>query len=113
MDARLEKLKALGCNTDEALERFVGDEELYLTCLDEMLADAQLDKLGEALEAGDCDNAFHYAHYLKGVYGNMGITQAYRDCAEMTEVLRRNDLGEQLLLTYRRVRELIENIKAI
>ena len=43
----------------------------------------------------------------------MGITQAYRDCVEMTEALRRKDLGEQLLVTYRRVRELIEKIKAI
>ena len=53
IDQRLDKLKALGCDVDGALERFLGDKQLYLTCFDDLLADECFDKLGAALEQRD------------------------------------------------------------
>ena len=113
MDKKLEKLRSLGCDIDGALERFMGDEQLYLICLDEMVADKNLDMLETALESGDGDNAFRYAHTLKGVYGNMGIKQAFKECADISSSLKSGSPCEQLMRSCCNIREFIEQIKAI
>ena len=45
----LEKLRAWGCDLDGALERFLGDEELYISCLPMLAEDEAFDGLKEAL----------------------------------------------------------------
>ena len=45
----LEKLRAWGCDLDGALERFLGDEELYKSCLPMVAEDEAFDGLKEAL----------------------------------------------------------------
>ena len=45
----LEKLRAWGCDLDGALERFLGDEELYKSCLPMVAEDESFDGLKEAL----------------------------------------------------------------
>lgn len=42
----------------------------------------------EAVEAGDLKSAFEAAHGLKGVLGNLSLTQRYDPVAEITELLR-------------------------
>ena len=53
----LEKLRAWGCDLDGALERFLGDEELYKSCLPMVAEDEAFDGLKEALaeEKGDAN----------------------------------------------------------
>ena len=41
----LEKLRAWGCDLDGALERFLGDEELYKSCLPMVAEDEAFDGL--------------------------------------------------------------------
>ncbi len=113
MDARLEKLRQLGCDIDEALERFMGDEQLYFICFDDLLSDENLDRLGDALRCKDYENAFHYAHMLKSVYANMGMTPLYNDCVAIVEPLRAGSGGDYLLENYGRMESFMRSVRQI
>lgn len=88
MDARIERLHAMGCHTGEALERMVDDEEFYMECLQEALENPGFDALAKALAAGDTAAAFDCAHALKGVLGSVGLTPMFRKTVELVEPLR-------------------------
>lgn len=96
----LEELRNWGCDIDGALERFIGDEELYITCLYTVLADKAFGGLGEALGAGQVREAFEYAHTLKGVLANMGLTPMYDITVRIVEPLRVGEDTEGLLALY-------------
>ena len=52
------------------------------------LQDANFEKLKDAIEAGDLDAAFDAAHALKGVMGNVSLTNLFEPVCAMTEDLR-------------------------
>ena len=83
-----EKLNDFGANTSEGLSRCYGNEMLYLRLVGMIPAEANFDKLQDALQSGDLDGAFEAAHALKGVLGNLSLTPMYQVCSEMTELLR-------------------------
>ncbi|MEG2176445.1 MAG: Hpt domain-containing protein [Oscillibacter sp.] len=88
MDDLIEKLTAYGGDMDGAMGRFVDDAALYESCFTVFLADEAFPKLGEALETSDYEKAFEYAHTLKGVTGNMGLTPLYEVICQIVEGLR-------------------------
>ena len=77
MNEVLEGLNAWGCDLEGALERFLGDEKLYQSCLPMVVEDESFDGLKEALAADERKKAFDCAHTLKGVFANMGITPMF------------------------------------
>lgn len=113
MDTRLEKLRQLGCGIDEAMDRFMNDEQLYLSCFENLLVDESFEKLGSALQNGDLENAFHYAHMLKSVYANMGMDPIYKDCVVIVEAARDGNFTDDLLQSYDRMKAFMEKIKQI
>lgn len=113
IDQRLDKLKALGCDVDGALERFLGDKQLYLTCFDDLLADECFDKLGAALEQLDSKSAFQWAHKLKGVYANMGMTPVLNDCVKLVEPLRTGEVSPDMPPIYKSMQDFMNQIKQI
>lgn len=84
----LKALRDWNCDVNGALERFVGDEELYKTCLHSVMADEAFVGLGGALERREIKEAFDYAHTLKGVLANMGLTPMYDITVRIVEPLR-------------------------
>lgn len=89
----IDNLKKLGADTESGLARCVNNEEFYLKMVGLSLQDDKFEKLRSAIEAGDLDSAFEAAHALKGVLGNVGLTQLFEPVSEMTEELRgRNDI---------------------
>ena len=84
----IEKLRELGANVDEGLERCMGMEDFYLEMIELGLSDDRFEALGKALEEGNLDDAFEDAHALKGVVGNLALTPLYETVSEMTENLR-------------------------
>ena len=82
------ELRKWGCDVDGALERVVGDEELYRDCLQSIAHDEAFFALGDALRAGDVDRAFDHAHTLKGVLANLGLTPLYDIVVRVVEPLR-------------------------
>ena len=77
-----------GVDTQSAIERFMGDSELYRQCLEAFIDDGDFAALGSALESGDCEKAFFAAHTLKGVSGNLGLEPIHATLIDIVEPLR-------------------------
>lgn len=77
-----------GVDTESAIERFMGDSELYRQCLEAFIDDGDFAALGAALESKDCEKAFFAAHTLKGVAGNLGLEPMHATLQEIVEPLR-------------------------
>lgn len=88
MNEVIEKLRKKGCDIDGAMSRFLGDEELYMSCFNDVLNDAAFGQLKEALEADNAQAAFDAAHTLKGVISQMGLTSLLKITVEIVEPLR-------------------------
>jgi HPt (histidine-containing phosphotransfer) domain-containing protein len=88
----IDKLRELGANVEEGLERCMGMEDFYIEMVELGLSDERFEELGPTLEAGDLDNAFEQVHALKGVIGNLALTPLYETVCELTEHLRAKEL---------------------
>lgn len=99
-DTLLLQLREWGCDIDGAMTRFLNDEELYVECLHTLLEDESFFKLEESLNQHEIDQAFHWAHTLKGVLANMGLTPIYDVVTQIVEILRAGS-DENTLPIYR------------
>lgn len=88
MEMTFQALEEWGCDVEGALERFLDDKELYMTCLQTVITDGNFAKLGVALEEEKVSEAFDYAHTLKGVFANLGLTPMYAIVEMIVEPLR-------------------------
>ncbi len=87
-------------DVDGGLKRVAGNKKLYrslLTQFAEKEGDAA-GQLSEALKAGDHSLAERIAHTVKGVSGNLGITQVQLAAASVEKALRQNDPAVSSLL---------------
>ena len=108
----LEKLRAWGCDLDGALERFLGDEELYKSCLPMVAEDESFDGLKEALAEDERKKAFDCAHTLKGVFANMGITPMFDTVEKIVEPLRAG-INDGLMPVYEELSREREHLRSI
>lgn len=92
LDSQLNKLQLLNVNIEETLERFVGNEMLYLKCLSKFIDDNNYESLKTSIANNDVVNAFESAHALKGVSANLGLNDLYKEVAEITEIFRANSM---------------------
>lgn len=99
MGALLDGLREWGCDVDGAMERFMEDEELYVSCLNTILTDEAFTGLGSALQTGESRKAFEYAHTLKGVLANLGLTPMFDITVRIVEPLRA-ERDEDLIPAY-------------
>ncbi len=83
-----EMFEAYGADYHSTMARFMGNEAMYMKFLDMLFKDDNLEKLGEALEKQDYEEAFSAAHTLKGVVGNMGLTPLFHAVCAVVEPLR-------------------------
>ena len=89
---RLQTLfESYGVDWPRTMDRFVGSEELYVECLDMLLADDNLPALRASLAAGDMKAAFDAAHTLKGVAANMGLAPLLTAVSIIVEPLRTDE----------------------
>ena len=84
----IEKLSEFGADTNDALERFMNNEQFYLMLVEKALKDDSLERLDAALKDGKLDEGFEIAHSLKGVLLNLSLTPLYEVVVEITELLR-------------------------
>ena len=95
-----EKLKSLGCNIDEALERCMGDIDFYIECLPEAFVKERYEKLEELIKEKNYNEAFEAAHALKGVLANLSLDPMFEPVSNVTEALRsRTDMDYSGLLS--------------
>lgn len=90
----LNKLENWGCDVKSALIRCVDDEEFYIDCLKNFACDDCFEKLNVALQEKNFTQAFEFAHSLKGVAGNLGLTPIYNLLYVLVEKLRSNQYDD-------------------
>lgn len=86
--SKIDDLKALGVNVDEALERFMGNGALYEKMLNKLTNAVKDVQVLPFFEAGDHKTALENAHALKGVTGNLSVTPLYKGYTEIVDELR-------------------------
>lgn len=91
MTEKLEKLREYGAEVDEALQRFMNNEALYVKCLNIFLTDDNLPLLAKAMSDKNYDQAFFAAHALKGVMLNLSLTPLYNTVVPLVEALRHKE----------------------
>lgn len=72
----------------DGVARFVGHAELYEKYLKTFPQDPNYAAMEEALRCGDGEAAFHAAHTLKGVSGNLSLNDLYLTLLPLVEALR-------------------------
>lgn len=97
-DTTRQSLEALGMDLNQTLARFVGNEKLLFRFLNKLPQDETFEKLKQAIDAGDTEDAFHQAHTLKGVVGNLGLDDIFNAVDPMVETLRQGQLEESKAL---------------
>lgn len=86
-----EVLEKAGINTDDAMERFMGNEAMYEKYLARFVGDKTYEDLIEAVGKKDWQKAFETTHTLKGTTGTLSITGLFDLFSKQTEFFRGGD----------------------
>lgn len=84
----IEELSALGINVESALSRLKNNKQLYIEFLREFINDSDWIGLSCSLEELNSQEAFDYAHGLKGMAANLGLEKITELLSELVEILR-------------------------
>lgn len=87
-------LKSAGIDYDNAVNRFMGDSELFEEALQIFLKKINTKELCEAFEQKDYPRMFEEAHSLKGTFANLDMSLLYMYACNLTELLRREPYNE-------------------
>lgn len=98
-------LKQVGVNSDSAIERFMGNESLYVRMLKKFLDDKTFACLVESVSAKDGKTALESSHTLKGICGNLSIDCLYTLFSEQVTLMRADKWEE----AYAMMDEITEN----
>ena len=110
MDADFrQKMEENGADVETTINRFMGNEAMYLKFLGKILDDQNYKMLGENLEAKNYEEAFKCAHTLKGVTANLGLDPIQKAVSELVEEIRGKEAGE---INEARVDEEWQNVKS-
>lgn len=85
------QLLAADVDLGATLERFRNNEDLYEKYLSIFLEDNSFDELKINIIIKNYDEAFKYAHALKGVAANLGLQSIYEAVYTLVEKLRAGD----------------------
>lgn len=74
---RLKQLTDGGIDVENGLVRFMGNEDFFERFLKKFLDDENYEKLKEAAKNGDVEKMITASHTLKGVCGNLSMTELF------------------------------------
>lgn len=77
-----------GIDYDNGLNNCMGDTSFYKAMLSSFTEDACYSNAKNALQSKDYEALFDCFHELKGVCGNLGLSELYNVVAETVELLR-------------------------
>lgn len=75
------QMDRLGVHTQEAIDRFMGNEALFLSFVCKLPEKLDFTRIHSGLEEEDEDAFYLHVHSLKGMAGNLGLVPIY-DCAQ-------------------------------
>lgn len=82
------KLEENGVEVENTINRFMGNEAMYLKFLGKFLEDKNCINIGKNLEKKNYEEAYKCAHTLKGVAANLGLEPIQRTVSVLVEELR-------------------------
>lgn len=94
-------------DVEGSLARFAGMESMYVRFLKKFPEDRTYDALKQAVQEKNQKETEMYAHTLKGICGNLGLTGLYRKSDELVKAVREGRSGEIEPL-YGEIRALME-----
>lgn len=115
-DSRREVLTRIGVNIEEALDRFVGKEDLLVLFLKKFAKDSSYESLKAAMAEKQYEDAFEAAHALKGICGNLSIVHLFEVVCKEVEFLRAKQYSQadewypEVVKEYERVIEELKNL---
>lgn len=83
-----EVLEKAGIDTDDAMERFMGNEAMYEKYLVRFVGDKTFESLIKAVAEKDWKRAFEATHTLKGTTGTLSISSLFDLFSKQTELFR-------------------------
>lgn len=98
MSAWMVALSQSGIEVEQALERFMNNEALYLRFLNKFLQDENFSGIASSASSGDYDAMLTYAHTLKGVAGNLGLMPLYQLLDTLVLRLRSHETADMQAL---------------
>lgn len=87
-------MERVGVNIEEAMDRFVDNEELLMLFIGKFAHDPSYESFKSAMEERRYDDAFKSLHSLKGVCGNLSITKLFDAVCKEVEYLRDKNYQE-------------------
>ncbi len=83
-----EKLIEAGVDVEDLLRRLMGNTMLVKVLTNKFIADTTYEQLVSACAAQDWKKAEFASHTLKGMCGNMGLTDLFADFTEQVQLFR-------------------------
>ena len=108
-----EKLVAIGVNYEEGKARFCGQAALYEKYLLKLFDDDTMEKLEQAMQQDNYEEAFKLAHNLKGTSGNLSVNKLYNKVCELVTAFRANEKAEILNMLFEQTREIYDEIEVV
>lgn len=111
------QLKALALRDTDiqgSLERFGGNESLYISCLLMFLKDPTMAQINKSIEEKNWNEAFTAVHALKGLAGNMGFVPLMHSTGKLVVLIRggkTNDIDECLESVNSNYRNIVDAIQ--
>lgn len=84
------ELRELGVDVEDALQRFMGNENLFNRMVKKLPAAVKDLQVIQYFESEDYETALNNAHTLKGVMGNLSMTPLFNAYNETVNLLREN-----------------------
>lgn len=115
-DQAKQRLEACGVDVDGAVRRLMNKEDLYERLLRRFPEDESYGQLEAACREGRTEDAFHAAHTLKGVAGNLGLNRLMEADSVLVELLRNgvsDGVDEAMRAVEESYRETVDAIKAL
>lgn len=84
------KLESVGIDVDGTMQRFLGNQELFVKFMKKFTNDQEIIKLKEALANKEYEDVYTSAHTLKGVCANLGMIPLFNVFSLMCQDCRAN-----------------------
>lgn len=86
--SKKEILTNAGVDVDTAMERFMGNEALFMRFLKKFTSDPNYGVLKKTMDEKQFEEAFKAAHTFKGLCGNLSLSNLFEVVGKQVECLR-------------------------
>lgn len=86
------QLLTVGIDINDGIQRFNGNIQLYEKFLYGFLSDPNYNIMIDAINKCDISSAFHAAHALKGIAGNLSLVELYKNIVPLVDLFRNNEM---------------------